>query len=86
MSDPENSPNKDRSHDYNAWAAQKQANEMQVRQTTPPVHVHKFVIPVEWKNVDFQPHYDGNGHVTIQPSILSAIKLRCECGEKTERG
>ena len=52
-------------------------------------HEHKFTIPVEWTYMT--PIYDGSGHdvPAREPEWhevdVSVTKLRCECGEETNR-
>lgn len=44
----------------------------------PIEHEHKFVIPVEWREiVQVQTHFIKN------PVVVT--KLRCECGEEIDR-
>lgn len=47
---------------------------------TNELHQHKFVIPVEWEN------YPAGGQGKRQWRDTSVVtRLRCECGEETER-
>jgi hypothetical protein len=65
-------------------------NQSNTPQSESEDHQHKFVIPVEWKFIPSEGHFDG-AHVHGSwedykaPIGRVVTKLRCECGEEIER-
>jgi len=47
-------------------------------------HAHRFVIPVESTNTVTKWYYH-NGIAAASVTFASVTKLRCECGEETDR-